>query len=95
VAYAATLTRIDATHSNVLAHAPVDVIWPDEDLWVRLRAANVLATEDLSVDGPADHDVAGDALAHRGAHFDFNLPMPGVARIRLRPAQSTPSEQPD
>jgi xylan 1,4-beta-xylosidase len=80
-AYQPTLARVDEQHSNVAAHCPVDVDWPDESLWARLRAADQLHEEQLPV-------VRGDA-----AHFEFHLPMPGVARIRLAAARqhSTPS----
>jgi hypothetical protein len=81
VAYEASLTRIDAEHSNIAAHCPPDVVWPDEQLWSSLREHDVLATESLPQVGVAD--VA--------ANFDFPLPMPGVGRIRLRPVRPTPA----
>jgi hypothetical protein len=50
------------------------VIWPDEVLWARLRAQDELYEERLP-----------DVLPERGAAaFSFDLPMPGVARIRVR-----------
>jgi xylan 1,4-beta-xylosidase len=70
-AYHPTLARVDERHSNVAAHCPAHVDWPDDALWARLRAADHLYEERLP-------DVPGDA-----ARFDFDLPMPGVARIRL------------
>ena len=75
--YQATLARVDAQHSNVLAGYPTDVSWPDAELWARLRAADHLDEKRLP-------DVTPSAGT---AHFDFALPMPGVARIRLVPAR--------
>jgi xylan 1,4-beta-xylosidase len=69
--YYPMLARVDEQHSNVAAHCPADVDWPDEALWARLRAADHLHEEPLQ-------DIRGDA-----ASFDFPLPMPGIARIRL------------
>jgi xylan 1,4-beta-xylosidase len=69
--YHATLARVDERHSNVAAHCPADVDWPDDALWKRLRTADHLHEERLP-------DVHGDA-----ARFDLHLPMPGIARIRL------------
>lgn len=73
--YQAELARVDQEHSNVVAHCPPDVTWPDEELWARLRARDGLYTERLSSTRPADGP----------ARFEFGLPMPGVARIRLTP----------
>jgi xylan 1,4-beta-xylosidase len=69
--YHPTLARVDEQHSNVAAHCPADVDWPDDALWQRLRAADHLHEERLP-------DVHGDV-----ARFDLHLPMPGIARIRL------------
>jgi hypothetical protein len=81
-AYDVTISRIDANHSNIAAACPVDTVWPDEQLWSRLRAADALATEPI---------IATDATSTTNTlHFDYSLPMPGVARIRLRPLRSTP-----
>ncbi|HZD97840.1 MAG TPA: xylan 1,4-beta-xylosidase [Micromonosporaceae bacterium] len=118
IAYEATLSRIDTNHSNIAAACPTDIIWPDEQLWSRLRAADTLASEPILPTGPAPStppaptslptpagpptsataSPAGDTTLR----FDFALPMPGVARIRLRPARSAPrtpqqrpSNQPD
>ncbi len=71
--YQVRLARVDERHSNVVAHCPQDVIWPDEELWARLRAHDLLAQERLADVSPA----AGTAS------FDVDLPMPGIARIRL------------
>jgi xylan 1,4-beta-xylosidase len=70
---AATLARVDEHHSNIAAHCPPDVTWPDEALWQRLRAADALDTQHLP-----DVTPSGGA-----ARFDVVLPMPGIARIRL------------
>lgn len=78
-AYQVRLARVDAEHSNVIAHCPADVEWPDEALWTRLRARDALDEEHLPT-----------ITAEGGtARLAFALPMPGVARIRLsrgRPA---------
>ncbi|HLK00835.1 MAG TPA: hypothetical protein VKU39_13120, partial [Streptosporangiaceae bacterium] len=34
--YRAELARVDERHSNVVAHCPDDVTWPDETLWAHL-----------------------------------------------------------
>jgi xylan 1,4-beta-xylosidase len=73
--YRAELARVDHEHSNVMAYCPPDVTWPDEQLWARLRAHDELYTEQLP----------GARLADGAARFEFGLPMPGVARIRLTP----------
>jgi hypothetical protein len=70
------LARIDEQHSNVVAHCPPEVLWPDEALWAQLRAHDELYEEDLP-------DVAAQQHV---AELNFALPMPGVARIRLSPA---------
>ena len=71
--YQASLTRVDEHHSNILAGYPRDVLWPDEQLWQRLRAADRLHEEPLA------EVPSGD----RTARFDISLPMPGIARVRL------------
>jgi xylan 1,4-beta-xylosidase len=78
--YVASLARVDERHSNIVARCPADVIWPDEELWARLRAADRLHEEPL-----------GEISAGEGAaRFDLDLPMPGVARIRLSPRYRHP-----
>jgi xylan 1,4-beta-xylosidase len=76
--YQARLARVDQRHSNVVAHCPPDVIWPDDALWARLRQSDGLDTERLP-------DVTPDDGA---AHFSFDLPMPGIVRIRLSAAEA-------
>jgi xylan 1,4-beta-xylosidase len=71
--YRARLARVDDHHSNIAACCPAETVWPDEQLWARLRAEDRLHEEQLP-------DVTPDSGA---AQFAFDLPMPGVARIRL------------
>jgi xylan 1,4-beta-xylosidase len=71
--YLASLARIDAEHSNVVAQCPADVEWPDEAMWAQLRAHDELHEEDLP------NITAKDG----NTRLDFALPLPGVARIRL------------
>jgi xylan 1,4-beta-xylosidase len=71
--YHVRLARVDQKHSNVVAHCPADVEWPDEALWVQLRTRDELYEEDLP------NITAKDGTAR----LDFALPLPGVARIRL------------
>jgi xylan 1,4-beta-xylosidase len=71
--YQAGLARVDEHHSNVVAQCPPDVTWPDDGLWAHLRGQDELYTERLP-------DVRPDAGT---AHFEFDLPMPGIARLRL------------
>ncbi|GIH18927.1 GH39 family glycosyl hydrolase [Rugosimonospora africana] len=94
ITYDVTISRIDVNHSNIAAACPADTVWPDEQLWSRLRAADALATEPIV---PTE-----GASTVTGLRFDYSLPMPGVARIRLRPVRSTSgtpqqrsSDQPD
>jgi xylan 1,4-beta-xylosidase len=71
--------RVDEHHSNIVALCPSDVVWPDADLWARLRASDRLHEEQLP-------DVTPDGGA---VHFDFDLPMPGVVRIRMGAGRDT------
>jgi xylan 1,4-beta-xylosidase len=73
------LARVDEHHSNIVAACPADVVWPDPALWARLRASDRLDEEQLP-------DVSPDGGA---VHFDFHLPMPGIARIRLGTGRDT------
>ncbi len=73
--YGACLARVDEQHSNIAARCPADVTWPGQTLWASLRAGDELHDEPL-----------GDISPQSGtASFDLDLPMPGVARIRLTP----------
>jgi xylan 1,4-beta-xylosidase len=75
----AWLARVDDHHSNVAAICPADVTWPDAALWERLRTSDGLHEEQL-------RDVIPDDGA---ARFDFDLPMPGVVRIRVGAGRGT------
>jgi xylan 1,4-beta-xylosidase len=75
----AWLARVDDHHSNVAGVCPADVTWPDAALWERLRASDGLHEEQL-------RDVIPDDGAVR---FDFDLPMPGVVRIRVGAGRGT------
>jgi xylan 1,4-beta-xylosidase len=75
----AWLARVDDHHSNVAAVCPADVTWPDAALWERLRVSDGLHEEQL-------RDVIPDDGAVR---FDFDLPMPGVVRIRVGAGRGT------
>lgn len=71
--YGASLVRVDAEHSNVVARCPEGVDWPDDALWADLRAHDHLYEERLP-----------GVVPHAGAaRFELFLPMPGVSRIRL------------
>ncbi|MGH3497995.1 MAG: GH39 family glycosyl hydrolase [Nocardioidaceae bacterium] len=73
-AYQVELARVDAQHSNILAAAPDGVDWPDEQQMTELREADALHTETIP------DLIPSDGLGR----LDFDLPLPGVARIRLR-----------
>jgi xylan 1,4-beta-xylosidase len=81
LAYDVTLARIDEVHSNIESQFPQDAIWPDEEGWSRLRGHDDLAEDSLPVRPPGSDTAA----------VDFRLPMPGVARIRLRPVVGNPT----
>ncbi|MDQ6851889.1 MAG: xylan 1,4-beta-xylosidase [Actinomycetota bacterium] len=74
--YRASLARVDEQHSNICAGYPDGVAWPDAELWQQLRATDRLHEQPLP-DVPVG---ANDAA------FEFVLPMPGVARVRLTAA---------
>ncbi len=72
--YQAKLARVDERHSNIVAQCPPDIDWPDDALWARLREQDHLHEQQLP-----------DLTPHNGvARFGLDLPMPGVARIRLK-----------
>jgi xylan 1,4-beta-xylosidase len=73
--YHVSLARVDEKHSNIVALCPDDVEWPDAELWAHLRERDELYDEPWP-------DIVSDGTAR----FEFGLPMPGVARIRLRKA---------
>ena len=78
VEHTVSLARVDQQHSNVVAHCPPEVQWPDEAQWAHLRAHDELYEERLPDIAPGRHL----------AELNFAVPMPGVARIRLSPAPS-------
>lgn len=79
LSYEVYLARVDESHSNVATYLPPEVAWPDQATWERLRNHDVLYEERLA-----------DLRAAEGtATFSLDLPMPGVARFRLRP-KTTP-----
>lgn len=77
----ASLARIDERHSNIAAECPPDVDWPDEALWRHLRDRDRLHEQRLPDVEPDPDGTAG---------FDLELPMPGVARIRLSARNDAP-----
>ena len=83
--YQVRLALIDQTHSNVVRHCPDDVRWPDDTLTAHLQAHDGLSEQHLPDVAPRE----------RTARWDVQLPMPGVARIRLssrRPDHQTEGE---
>ncbi len=75
--YRCSLARIDASHSNIAAHWQADRDWPTAEQWEQLHAVNKL-----------DEQTLPDVKSVNGiAHFDLELPMPGVLRLRLIPAR--------
>jgi xylan 1,4-beta-xylosidase len=71
--YRLDVAAIDASHSNIETYCPPDVEWPDAALWTALREHDQLHELHL----PDVTPVNGTA------RIDVELPMPGVARIRL------------
>jgi xylan 1,4-beta-xylosidase len=69
----ATLARVDLQHSNVSARWAAEKPWPDADELAALREGDVLHEEPLGTVEP-------------GGELELRLPMPGIARVRLRPA---------
>ncbi len=74
--YRAELARIDRAHSSIADRRRGEDGWPTPDVWERLRREDRLDVEEL-----------GERLPDAGVlTFEFPLPMPGVARLRLAPA---------
>jgi xylan 1,4-beta-xylosidase len=73
VDYRLDLAAIDATHSNIETCCPPDVEWPDAAAWTVLRAHDQLH----------EHQLPDVTPVNGTARIDVDLPMPGVARIRL------------
>ncbi len=80
IAYTTELARVDEHHSNIVEWLPAATEWPDAEEMSALRTHDVLHTESLGVMTPVD----------RGWTIDFELPLPGVVRVRCRPAPSPP-----
>jgi xylan 1,4-beta-xylosidase len=70
----ASLARVDLERSNISARWAAEAEWPTPEQLEELRAGDVLWEEELE-------SVSGD-----DARFELPLPMPGIARLRLRPA---------
>ena len=71
--YRAELARIDRHHSNIVEWLPSATAWPNEEQWATLRSHDHLDIEPLGSLTPVNG----------GWEIEFELPMPGVARIRL------------
>jgi xylan 1,4-beta-xylosidase len=74
-AYEGRLARIDEQHSNIASHVPPEADWPTPERWEALRHSDRLDEEPL---GRLEPDGGVIELA-------LELPMPGVARLRLEP----------
>jgi xylan 1,4-beta-xylosidase len=73
--YAVSLARVERERSNVLQTWSGGADWPSDEEWERLREADRLEEDDL-----------GELPAHGGSlALRLELPMPGVARLRLAP----------
>jgi len=77
--YEVRLARVDQSHSNINSWLAPGVDWPDGTQWDALRSHDVLDEERL-----ADVDRSQDQ-SEEVVSFELRLPMPGVARARLRP----------
>ncbi|MBE3561771.1 MAG: hypothetical protein IMW89_21490, partial [Ktedonobacteraceae bacterium] len=73
--YHASLARVDTLHSNITAHWQAGQDWPTAEQWTTLRAADRL--DEVSLPEVVPDDGA--------ASFTFDLPMPGIIRLRLTP----------
>jgi xylan 1,4-beta-xylosidase len=75
-AYDTRLARVDGMHSNIARHVGDDVDWPSPEQWKALRLEDRL-----------DEDELGRLVPSHGViTLEIELPMPGVARLRLDPA---------
>ena len=75
-AYDAQLARIDEQHSNIARHVGDDIDWPSPEQWKTLRLEDRLDEEEL---GRLERSAGAIVL-------ELELPMPGVARLRLDPS---------
>ncbi|HEX4701607.1 MAG TPA: hypothetical protein VH352_05705, partial [Pseudonocardiaceae bacterium] len=81
--YQARLARIDEHHSNIVAVCPPDVEWPDEALWAHLRDRDQLSEQPMPDITPV----------HGSVRCALDLPLPGVARIRLSTPRNASSDK--
>lgn len=73
--YQGTVARVDAAHSNIGAHWIPENDWPTPEQWATLRAEDKLDETPLPAIVPTEGRL----------NLSFDLPMPGVIRIRLIP----------
>ncbi len=73
--HSVSVARVDERHSNLAARWTEEADWPDAGQWEALRAADRLDEEQLAEAGAEDGR----------AELVLELPMPGIARVRLRP----------
>ncbi|RIV24132.1 xylan 1,4-beta-xylosidase [Alicyclobacillaceae bacterium I2511] len=77
-AYRVTLARVDRGHSNIIRAWNEAKDWPNELEWQQLSAMDHL--DEVTIHS---HWVLGQDTFQ----FAFDLPMPGVARLRLEPIE--------
>ena len=75
-AYRVALARVDQGHSNIIRAWNETKDWPNELEWQQLQALDRL--DEVTVHSHL-------ALEQDTFYFAFDLPMPGVARLRLEP----------
>src|SRR5207248_1710115 len=77
--YDGRLARVDREHSNIARHVGDDLDWPSPEQWKALRLE-----DRLDEDEPGRLETSGGAI-----ELELELPMPGVARLRLDPGGDT------
>jgi xylan 1,4-beta-xylosidase len=77
-AYQVRVARVDRHRSNLAGRWSGERSWPERSEWEALAAEDVLHEEDGGTIHPAE----------AGAQLDFELPMPGVLRVRITPARA-------
>ncbi len=75
--YSASLARVDQENSNIAPSFGHDKDWPDAEGWEKLRERDQLTEQRFN----------GASVRDGGTEFEIELPMPGVARLRLEPRQ--------
>ena len=80
--YRAEVARVDAEHSNITTALPAGTDWPDTAQWADLHARDRLHVETL---GDITPDGSGSTV------LELDLPQPGIARVRLSPADTDSS----